>query len=354
MIGYINPYKEELKFKHLNFYNSLYCSLCFNIKKYNNLLRFFLPKDIIFFYLLFISTFENINYNFTKKKCPINPFKSVNLYNEDKFFKLFCEISLLIISLKIYDFIYDNKVIIIKKLLKFFINKTIKKLSLIKTYFPEPQNSFKEYFYKEKLNYELLLNSLDLNNENEKEFFEIYFNNIENYFSNFNYLFLSIFPFDYLNSNISILIKNITQNITKIVILADSINDFYKDLKKDEDNILFPIYLYFFINQNNYNNKYKLIKENIKDNAKNYINNKKLKKIKKLLYKNFDKDIFNLVIQKIKPLLNMLFFKIKEEYTILKSTYNKNLYNEELLDNYIYFGIDFLINQTLFKTQKIK
>lgn len=52
MFGYINIYKDELKFREYALYRHHYCELCKNMGSYSELSRLFLSYDITFFLLL--------------------------------------------------------------------------------------------------------------------------------------------------------------------------------------------------------------------------------------------------------------------------------------------------------------
>ncbi|MCX8059214.1 MAG: DUF5685 family protein [Spirochaetes bacterium] len=344
MLGYIEPDKKELKVKHFNFYNSIYCSLCFNIKSYSNFCRLFLSKDSIFFYLLFISNLEKIDYSFIKRKCPLNPFKKVDIYVEKKFLPLFSEISILIIILKLFDLIYDNKNIILKKLIKSYIKKLLKRLRYIYVYFQDPFEHINNYYRKEKEIYKTLNNSFN-NFENFNEGLQNYFLILEKYHDNFYELFKKFLPLEYIDIKISENYQIITKNVLKIITIIDSLDDIKKDVRKSQENILFPIIIKLFQNSNKniYNKTNKKLKiKNINFNYPFLILKNNLKD------KNFS-ETFNKVKEIFSPLLKLYLDNIRESYIKIKSiSPYKNLYNEELLDNYFYYGFEKIIKRVLY------
>ena len=359
MIGYIKPNKDELKLKHIKFFNSLYCGFCFKLKKYSNLSRLFISYDIIFFYLLFISNFKNLKYSFYKNRCPFNPFKKIDIYLENNYLKIFSEFSILITVFKAYDNLYDSKNPIKFFFTMHFIKFLMKKLRYINVYINKPLENIKLYFKNEKEIFFKLNNSfnnffnfqIDDINRNKLLFTKNYFENLELFFDNLYKIFIKFIPFDYLDSNIKNIYCIIIYNILKIITIIDALDDLYNDIKNKKDNILMPLFFFFFnITQKS---DFNILNIDFKNLYKKIF--KLIKKNKKEKKDQFEK-IFENVKELIKPVLFSSYINIKTNYEELKKT-NKSipLYNEELLDNYIYFSFDNLIWQTLSKNNfKIK
>lgn len=313
MIGYLKPFTPELKLKHWEFYKSLYCSLCINTKyKFSNFYRLFINNDSIFLYLLFISTMDNIEYHFEKRRCIFHPINKTTIFVEKKYFDLFVEISFLISYIKIIDNVYDNKTFKYKLFKKLF-EKKISTLNIIKTYKSDFQNLIKIYFEEE-----------------EKTFKKENFSDINDLINPFVNLLIKLLPLDFLSSKISSSLKIIINHLIKVIYILDAYEDFEDDIEKGKKNI---IEIYF-------NNKYNYKKNKVNKKSLNNINSINKHKIDKN-----DKKIKN----ELKSILNYSFNIIKDEFEKLPINYNKSL-----LENFLFFSLPIKADELIFKENYFK
>lgn len=76
MLGYVRPYKPELKIKDFASYKAVYCGLCNALgKNYSPLSRFILSYDATFFCMLHMSVDAGACQGYAQKRCPFNPLK---------------------------------------------------------------------------------------------------------------------------------------------------------------------------------------------------------------------------------------------------------------------------------------
>ena len=109
MLGYVKPFKPELKIKEYECYKGYYCSLCKALgKNYGIFSRLFLSFDATFF-LIFCFSVKNGNVTFKEGRCPFNPVKKcfyTDIDNNE--FLLTSSLSVIIFFNKLNDGIRDS------------------------------------------------------------------------------------------------------------------------------------------------------------------------------------------------------------------------------------------------------
>lgn len=83
MLGYVLPYKPEMKVKEADLYKAYYCGICKSIgRRYGQLPRFTLSYDAAFLAIMLDSLYDEKEY-LVRERCIANPFKKkVIAYNE--------------------------------------------------------------------------------------------------------------------------------------------------------------------------------------------------------------------------------------------------------------------------------
>lgn len=105
MFGYIKPLKPELKVIDNDFYQSLYCGLCKDLKKnFGFISTFTLNYDFVFLALLYMSV-NDVYVKIEKERCTVNKIKKKQVVKDDCL--LFCS-SILVLSA--HYKINDNKI----------------------------------------------------------------------------------------------------------------------------------------------------------------------------------------------------------------------------------------------------
>ena len=223
MTGYLTP-PLPLLFPHEKlFVQASYCSICNNLfKRKLYLNRYFLNYDAIFFYLLFLSA--NPSYKFTIKPFFCKSTLTNRFFIEDNgILSYFSDYSTLFSSLKFLDNFQDEKFpisslsyIIFKKL--FNSLKYLDKKMIIDFINKENASKPKKIFYN---------NDWDLDKNKEIE--------------NLILLIENNFPFDYINYSFRNNVSSILSNLIKLLFYIDAIDDFNKDYKKNQNNILYDL-----------------------------------------------------------------------------------------------------------------
>lgn len=111
MVGYIKPYKPELKIKEYNLYRSVYCRLCKSLgKNFGPISRLTLSYDCTFLYILCLSLRDSC-ISIKPGHCLVNPLKKCSFYADDDEFGFISALSVILSYYKLKDNIKDNKFI---------------------------------------------------------------------------------------------------------------------------------------------------------------------------------------------------------------------------------------------------
>ncbi len=214
MTGLLTP-PIKLFYPHERlFIQAAYCSFCKNLSKKRLWInRIFLNYDALFFYVLFLLSFENYKFTISPFFCKTT-FTNRFLIEDNGLIEYFTDYSSIFSSLKFFDNYKDEKAI--KSLYSYLLFKNISKsIKYIKSKSNIEKNLFEEYFENpKKENFE---NSNEI--ENLIKFFE------------------EIFPFDYMNYMYRKSISIILSNLIKLIFFIDAIDDFEDDFKNHKNNI---------------------------------------------------------------------------------------------------------------------
>ncbi len=112
MVGYIKPYKPELKIKEYNLYKSVYCRLCKSLgQNFGPISRLTLSYDCTFLYILCLALRDSC-VSIKSGHCLVNPLKKCNFYDDDNDkFGFISALSVMLSYYKLKDNIKDNKFI---------------------------------------------------------------------------------------------------------------------------------------------------------------------------------------------------------------------------------------------------
>lgn len=103
MFGYIQVFKDELKFKEYSLYRYHYCELCRNMGRYSNISRIFLSYDITFFLMLG----EPVSPN--KCDCQKCLFTNCQVKKTDGIYDYFAALSIALIYHKLNNDVIDGE-----------------------------------------------------------------------------------------------------------------------------------------------------------------------------------------------------------------------------------------------------
>ena len=222
MFGYIKPYNLELKLKSIYRYKNLYCGLCHQLgKNFGQIYRCALSYDVTF--LLTVLNALDTESDHISVRCPANPFKKIELDVSQRALDYSAFINYYMVYLKVEDDINDDNSVI-KKFLKKIIKSNKK--------------------YKQQLNrYNSIAEDLKLKMQqfNQKENSIKDFDRLTNSFGDF---FAAIFS-DYLceiGYEITDELQSLTFDLGKWIYIIDAYDDYLKDKRKNEFNLLDTVY----------------------------------------------------------------------------------------------------------------
>lgn len=223
MFGYIKPYKPELKLKEIVKYSNAYCALCDQLKCDYGLISTFILSFDITFLLLCLDYFYDGEKECRKIRCPYNPMKSrkVQLSRETLRYSAF--INYWLVTEKLYDDYTDDKNYfkgIFRKVLT--SNRQFKKNKAIYESQVQTLESMLHQVYKSEIN---ITNSID-------------FDKATNAFGKF---FAEIFNVIQIDTEDKILLKKLFFQVGKWIYIIDAYDDFEKDVKKNQFNLLYAL-----------------------------------------------------------------------------------------------------------------
>lgn len=122
MFGYLQLYKDELKYKYIKEYKTYYCSICNGLRKnYGLFFSLFLNYETVFLYLFLdgvVATKRKVDMNV---RCPLNPFSKVRTKIDSNLLNYSCFTNYYLALKKMEDN-YNDERKIIYKILFLYIN----------------------------------------------------------------------------------------------------------------------------------------------------------------------------------------------------------------------------------------
>jgi len=113
IFGYLKPYKNELKLKHIKEYKQAYCTVCYGLRKNIGLFStIFLNYESVFLYVFLEGITEKLEAQQVDFRCPENPLKKVKTKTNNQLLEFVVFISHSLTLLKILDNCRDSKNII--------------------------------------------------------------------------------------------------------------------------------------------------------------------------------------------------------------------------------------------------
>lgn len=110
MFGYIKPYKNEMKLKHIKEYKSYYCTLCNGIRSHFGIFNtIFLNYEMVFLLLLLEGICEQEKKEMMVIKCIFNPLKKEEISIDCNLLKYVSFINIQLVIAKLTDDYEDNK-----------------------------------------------------------------------------------------------------------------------------------------------------------------------------------------------------------------------------------------------------
>lgn len=202
MLGCFKPDFSSLTKEEKEHYKTLHCSMCKSLKKqYGTLETLFLNYDLDF---IFLVSQPNLNMNKVKKRCTVNPLKTINTFDYD--FSRYSNLNIIFIYVALLDKKFDGEFSRIYKITEKLLNKSIEKA----------KKNFNETLETDVF--------LALNNESNLDYIgSLYKNLIINHLK--------------LDSNYS----NIFKEMIKIMYYFDSFKDYFDDLKTNKFNVFSKI-----------------------------------------------------------------------------------------------------------------
>lgn len=210
MFGYILPYKPELKIKDYDYYKSIYCGLCHNLKHIGNIPRMFLNYDFVFLYLVLKEHFA-LKDEFERKSCIAHPFKKRVILKSNEILEFVSKQMLILTYFKLYDDFIDNKDLI-KGMLKTFLSIYLRRY---KTQYNSSYHMIKSLIKKQ----------IKLEKEN--------CSNLDLLAHNFGEILSIIFGY-----NNDVILKKIGYYTGIWIYIVDAIDDYIEDIKKKRYNCL--------------------------------------------------------------------------------------------------------------------
>mgnify|MGYP004513338285 CR=1 FL=1 len=224
MFGYVRTYKPELKLKYIYRYNELYCSLCYAIRKNYGLLYSSLLNYDITFLVLLLNGFkeDQKNYDF---RCPLNPFKhrTVNVSESTLHYAAF--INYYLVYLKVNDDILDDNSLW-KKLIAYILVHNKKYTANFEKYREEADKM-----------------KMEMQNIFLSENKDTHFDQVTNLFGNFFAEIFLDFLDDTIDESLRKSVRTICFNLGKWIYIIDAYDDYKKDQKNNQFNLLDHIHL---------------------------------------------------------------------------------------------------------------
>lgn len=299
MFGYVNVAKEDITPREYAYYKSCYCGLCDSIGKlFGNIPRIFLSYDMTYL-ILCVLALDNENET-VKIKCPLNPYHTIRCNVSKRILNYAALMNYYLLVLKLKDDVLDKKSHIKGTLCNLLEkNKNYNKL----------QSEYAIEF--EKLN-SLYDNFINMENS------ENTFDEISNAFGNF---FAEIFDTYFRANKIEadplkyVTIRSLCFSMGKFVYIIDAYDDYIKDRKRNEFNLLDTLSFEVDIDNIEFHNRFSAILNlliiNINNNLANvHILNKRIiynisilgckKVITEVIKKNYPKvyrEIFKLQME---------------------------------------------------------
>ena len=110
MFGYLKPYNEELKQKHIREYKQMYCGLCYGLRKnLGGVSSSLLSNECTFLFIFLDSLFKDDVSAKTALRCPINPFQKTNANLNQELLSYVSFINYHLALLSIRDHYFDSK-----------------------------------------------------------------------------------------------------------------------------------------------------------------------------------------------------------------------------------------------------
>lgn len=134
IFGYLKPYKDELKLKHMNEYKNAYCVVCYGLRK--NIGYFstlFLNYEAVFLYIFLDGLSSDVPVE-TKFRCITNPLKKVFSKINLQLLEYTSFICYSLTLLKIIDNSRDSNKKLVYKLLEWLLSKNKRYLKLQQKY----------------------------------------------------------------------------------------------------------------------------------------------------------------------------------------------------------------------------
>jgi len=121
MLGYVKPYKPEMKIREYECYRGFYCSLCRALgKKYGLLSKLFLSFDVTFFLIFAFAVKNNGEVSFKNGRCPFNPLKKCSFLDVDNYiFDYASAFTVIMTYYKVMDNLKDES--FLKRIKYFFV-----------------------------------------------------------------------------------------------------------------------------------------------------------------------------------------------------------------------------------------
>lgn len=222
VFGYIKPNKMELKLKEIKRYSSCYCALCDQLKKdYGFLSRFILNYDVTFLLVFLDNKYDNPKKH-REFRCPYNLLRKIRVEINNDVIEYSAFINYWLVTEKLLDDYIDNHNII--KLLLY-------KLLTIKKKFKQQKSKYSAHIEK-------LTDKLHNVYLSEKEAYDTYsFDELINSFGDF---FASLFnvALSEVEQKVDTNTYKILFNMGKWLYIIDAFDDYAKDSKKNNVNIL--------------------------------------------------------------------------------------------------------------------
>lgn len=115
IFGYLKPYRNELKLKHLNEYKKAYCTLCYGLRKNTGFLStVLLNYESVFLYIFLEGLSDNNETSDVKFRCPTNPLKKVESEIDNQLLEYASYINYSLILLKVIDNCRDSNNVLYK------------------------------------------------------------------------------------------------------------------------------------------------------------------------------------------------------------------------------------------------
>lgn len=124
MFGYLEPVKDELKYKYIKEYKKNYCSICNGLKKeFGVIYTALLNYEMVYLYLFIEGIASDRQNEEHLVKCPLNPFYKVRLNVNTRLLDYVCFINYYLAVKKIEDNYIDENSILYKVIYFFAIRK---------------------------------------------------------------------------------------------------------------------------------------------------------------------------------------------------------------------------------------